>query len=147
MGDLTKRFPNTWTGWPPGMPQGDLAVWKIFLELRGREWREYAYDVELHGGTTPIVHVDPALAKDWARLIAKRVDVVGFNPAGATLFEVRTHAAWQTLGQLIGYRQLFPLDYPDQVLQQCIIVTDEMDPQIRAVALAQGLKVWLTSDG
>jgi hypothetical protein len=128
------------------MPQGDLAVWRIFLERRGRQWREYAYDVELHGGTTPIASVDPALAKDWARLIAKRVDVVGFRAAGATLFEVRTHAAWQTLGQLIGYRDLFPLDYPDQVLEQCVIVSDEMDAGIRRVAENQGLRVWLTSE-
>lgn len=141
MGTLAELYPNTWSGWPPAMPKGDRNVWRAFLATHGLEWREYAYDVELHGGPAPIVSEDPTMARTWARLIAKRADAIGFRAGGATLFEVRHNAAWQSVGQLIGYRDLFRLDYPNVVLEGAAIVTDAIDLQIRAVAERQGLAV------
>lgn len=147
MGDLSKLYPPTWTGWPPAMPQGDRQVWSVFLSRRGHDWTDYAYDVELDR-SGPAVNVDdPAMRKMWTRLISKRVDVVALRAAGATLIEVRTKAAWQSVGQLIGYRELWPRDYPGVPIEGALLVTDEIDPAIKTVALTQGLQVWTTSAG
>jgi len=141
MATLADRFPASWRGRPPAMPAGDFAVWQLFLAGAGAAWREYAYDVELHGGPTPLIDADPTMRRTWARLTAKRVDAIGIRASGLTLFEVRHFAAWQSVGQLIGYRDLFPLDYPGETVEACAIVTDEIDAQIRAVAERQGLLV------
>jgi len=145
MATLAALYPNTWRGRPPAMPAGDFAVWSLFLDQRGHEWRDYAYDVEIHGGATPIITAPGVPANTWARLIAKRIDAIGMRGSGLTLMEVRHNAAWQSVGQLIGYRDLFPLDYPTEIIEACAIVTDAIDPQIRAVAERQGLLIMLVT--
>jgi hypothetical protein len=138
---LPRRYPHTWSGWPPAMPYGDRQVWTLFLEQHGAEWPEYAYDVELHGGDRPSASDDAVMNRTWARLTAKRVDAVGIRAGRVTLFEIRHNAAWQSLGQLVGYRDLWPRDFPELQLEGAAIVTDAIDPQIRAVAERQGLQV------
>ncbi len=128
------------------MGDGDRTVWSEFLARRGLEWGDYAYDVELDRSGPAVAVDDPALRRMWTRLVAKRVDVVALRAGGATLIEVRTRAAWQSVGQLIGYRALWPRDYPGVPLEGALLVTDEIDPAIRAVAVAQGLQVWTTRD-
>lgn len=126
------------------MGLGDFDVWRVFLAQRGAEWSDYAYDVELDRSGPAVTVDDPALRRMWTRLIAKRVDVVALRAGGATLIEVRTKAAWQSVGQLIGYRELWPRDYPGVPLEAALLVTDEIDPAIRAVAEGQGLAVWIS---
>ena len=142
MATLERFYPASWTGRPPQMPAGDFYVWKLFLSRRGHEWRDYAYDVELHGGPTPLVSTSPAMNRAWARSIAKRVDAVARNDAGLTLIEIRKNAGWSTLGQLLTYRRLFPLDYPNEQLAAALIVCETIDPDARETALEQDLEVW-----
>jgi hypothetical protein len=125
---------------------GDRQVWAEFLRRRGAEWSDYAYDVELDRSGPAVAVDDPAMRRMWTRLVAKRVDAVALRSAGATLVEVRTKAAWQSVGQLIGYRALWPRDYPGVPLEGVLLVTDEIDAAIRAVAEGQGLAVWATRD-
>jgi hypothetical protein len=145
MATLADRFPASWRGRPPAMPAGDFSVWSLFLDGPGRAWREYAYDIELTGAAGPPLAADAIMQATWMRLIAKRVDAIAIRASGLTLMEVRHNAAWQSVGQLIGYRDLFPLDYPTEIVEACAIVTDAIDPQIRAVAERQGLLVMLVT--
>lgn len=142
MPEIPKRYPGSWRGWPPSMPAGDNAVWQRFLNERGAEWPEYAYDVELTGGVGYATTNDQVMQATWMRLTAKRVDAIAFRAGRATLIEIRTRAAWQSVGQLIGYRHLFPIDHPDIPIDACMIVTDFMDPAIAQVAAAEGLIIY-----
>lgn len=147
MASLNQSYPATWPGWPPQMPASDLGVWRDFIAHRGAEWRSYAYDVELHGGDTPIASSDPGTARAWARAIAKRLDVAAIRPSGVTLIEVRRHARHATLGQIQVYARLFPRDYPDTPIEGLMIVCETIDPDVLAVAKSAGVTVWTTSAG
>jgi len=127
------------------MPGGDWTVWQLFLDQRGTKWNEYAYDIELHGTLPPHQDALPEYTRAWSRVTAKRVDAIGFRAAGATLFEVRHNAAWQSLGQILGYRDLFKQDYPDITIESAAIVTDAIDPQIAAVAERQLINIIVLS--
>lgn len=142
MADLNTWYPANWNGRPPQMPPGDLFVWRMFLARRGTEWGAYAYDVELHGGPTPRASSDPGLARAWARCIAKRADVVARSDAGYTIIEVRRAAGWSTIGQLLTYRRMFPIDYPDRQTTGALIACETIDPDARETAEAEGLQVW-----
>lgn len=124
------------------MPAGDNNIWQRFLDARGPEWPEYAYDVELTGGAGAAATTDEVMQRTWMRLISKRVDVVALRAGRATLIEVRTRAAWQSLGQLIGYRHMWPIDYPTIPIDAALIVTDLIDPAIAQVAIAEGLQIY-----
>ncbi len=146
MASLNNSYPPDWKGRPPQMPANDAAVWREFIARRGNEWRSFAYDVELHGGDTPIVGTEPELQRAWARAIAKRADVIAERASGHTIIEVRKHARYATLGQLQVYRRLFPADYPHAPLEAALIVCDTIDPDVRQMAESLGLQVWTTSD-
>lgn len=145
MGGLSNTYPRTWTRRPPQMPINDYAVWRELLARRGADWREYAYDVELHGGDTPTVSSDPGTARAWARAVAKRLDAAAHNAAGWTLIEVRRNAGHATLGQIMVYGRLWPLDYPDEPVAALLIACETIDPDVRAVARSIGVDVWTTT--
>lgn len=141
MPTINDRFPNTWNGRPQSMPVGDWVVWQRFLTKFRYDWPEYAYDVELEGSSQAAPDVDPTMRRTWARMIAKRIDVLAFRPAGVTIIEARTRATWQSLGQIIGYRYLLQKQQPQLTIEACAIVTDYMDPQIVEIANANGINV------
>lgn len=147
MASLNNSFPHDWPGRPAQMPIADWGVWREFLARRGREWRAYAYDVELHGGDTPVASADPGTARAWARAIAKRLDVAAIRASGVTLIEVRRHARHATLGQIQVYARLFPRDYPTEHLEQLLIVCETIDPDVLEVARNAGVDVWSTVSG
>lgn len=146
MASLYTTYPPEWPGRPPQMPANDYAVWREFLARRGREWRAYAYDVELHGGDTPIVGDDPGIQRMWARVIAKRADVIAINAAGLTLIEVRRNARYATLGQVQVYLAAFPQDYPNMPLLGGLIACETIDPDVRKIATQIGIAIWTTAD-
>ena len=144
MASLNQTYPPDWNRRPPQMPLEDFGVWREFLARRGREWRGYAYDVELHGGDTPIASTDPGTARAWARAIAKRIDVVAVRDTGYTLIEVRHNARNATLGQIQVYARMFPLDYPAERLEGLLIVCETIDRDVLNVARSIGVDVWST---
>lgn len=146
MASLFHTYPADWTGRPPQMPANDAGVWREFIARRGTDWRAYAYDVELHGGDTPVNGDDPGTQRAWARAIAKRVDVIAERESGYTLIEVRRNARHATLGQIQVYLAMFPLDYPTSRLEGGLIVCETIDPDVRNVAANLGVDVWTTSD-
>ena len=146
MASINKLYPADWHGRPPQMPISDWSVWREFLRRRGREWRAYAYDVELHGGDTPIVGDDSGSQRAWARAIAKRADVAATRADGWTLIEVRRNARHATLGQIMVYLRLFPADYPREKLAGGLIACETIDPDVRRVARDIGVDVWTTTD-
>lgn len=146
MGDLYHTYPPDWRGRPAQMPIPEQAIWREFLTRRGREWRAYAYDVELHGGDTPILGTDPEIARAWARAIAKRADVIAERASGYTIIEIKVNGGYSAIGQALVYRQLFPKDYPSATLEGTMLVCEKIDPSIRAAASAAGLDVWTTND-
>jgi hypothetical protein len=146
MGDLHHTYPATWPGRPQQMPLSDWGVWREFLARRGQEWTAYAYDVELHGGDTPVASPDPGAARAWARAIAKRADVIAVRASGDTIIEVRRRASHATLGQIQVYTRLFPADYPTRRLEGGLIACEVIDPDVRRVADQVGVAVWTTND-
>ncbi len=144
MASLYHSYPASWPGRPAQMPLSDYAVWREFLARRGSEWSNYAYDVELHGEDTPIIGPDQSSQRMWARAIAKRADVIAIRPAGNTIIEVRRNARHATLGQIMVYLRLFPIDYPREILEGGLIVAETIDADVRDVAHSLGIDIWIT---
>jgi len=138
-------YPPRWAGRPRQMPVTDWAVWRAWLARHGHEYEAFAYDVELFSTAVVPTTSDQTWAEFWMRAASKRIDAVGRRRGRWTLFEARRRAGWQSVGQLIGYRQLWPNDYPTKPLEDAWLLTDTIDPAIANVAITNGLKIWTPS--
>lgn len=128
------------------MPWEDWQAWAPFMQKHGDRWTDYAYNVRLFTGNEPPADATPELAKMWRDNTAKRIDVVGHNADGFTIFEARQFAGWSAVGQLMGYRDLWRLNYPELDVAELYLVTERCDDTVRALAARQGIRTWCVGE-
>mgnify|MGYP001610419171 CR=1 FL=1 len=81
-----------------------------------------------------------------ARNTAKRIDAVGRTAAGYTLFEARRFAGWSAIAQLLGYRDLWLINFPDLPLGDLWLITERIDDATRATAARQNIRTWVVGE-
>jgi hypothetical protein len=124
----------------------DWQAWRPWLEGPGRRWPEYAYDVELFTQGFPPEITDPAMLKMWARNTAKRIDAVGRTAAGYTIFEARRISGWSAVAQLLGYRDLWLINFPALPLGDLWLITERIDDSVRSLAERQKIRTWVVGE-
>lgn len=111
------------------MSSEDVQIWKKFLELHGKEYSSFDYDFKVGSGTDPGPEVPENFRQDFIDLSKKRIDAVGYQNDGVTLFEIKPRAGTQALGQLITYKALYEKANPDNKIKStavvCQFISDE----------------------
>lgn len=138
--------PPSWTRKPPGMVWEDWQAWEPWLRGPGGAWPEYSYDVELFTQGLAPDQSDPALLKMWARNTAKRIDAVGRRGGVHDIFEARRRTGWSAIAQLLGYRDLWLINFPGLALGDLWLITETIDDPTRATATRQGIKTWIVGE-
>lgn len=135
-----------WTRRPEGMVYDDWQPWQAWLKTDNGRRACYAYNVRLSSGAAPASITDPADRHHWEQLTDKRIDAVGRDAERFTIYEARRVTGWSAIGQLVGYCELWRLNFPEIRLEPCVLVTERIDDAIRAVALRQGLRVYVAGE-
>ena len=102
----------------------DRAIWRRFLTKYEDDFDLFKYDV-LCGPKLRVEKEDvPWLGDLSERLMALRIDVIGYKKGEAWLIEVKPNAGLSALGQLMAYRYyLRPELYEGRDLK-AVVVTD-----------------------
>jgi len=114
----------------PHFLQEDNAVWGKFLRTNLSRLQEVWYDVRVG---LPVLL--PVGASDMERRIAagltrKRIDVVCSVDNGFWVVEVKPYASMLAMGQVISYKRLFEVEYPDYSPVIPVIVCDRIDEDL-----------------
>ncbi len=144
--EIGQWFSPTYLRQPPGMNWEDWQAWGPWLRGPGQRWPKYAYDVELFTQGLPAGERDASMLRMWARNTAKRIDAVGRTAAGYTLFEARRIAGWSAIAQLLGYRDLWLINFPDLALGNLYLITERIDDAVRALAARNGICTWTVGE-
>lgn len=139
-------YPANWVRKPPGMVWEDWQAWAPFLRDHGGNWSGYSYDVELYTQPMPATETDPAIIRMWLRNTAKRIDAVGWVDDRADIFEARRFAGWSAIAQLLGYRDLWNINFPSVKLGKLYLITESIDDVTRATAARQGIVTWVVGE-
>jgi len=131
---------------PQGMVYEDWQPWQAWLKTEPARRSLYAYNVRLSAGDAPASIIGADDRRLWQQLTDKRIDAVGRDAERFTIYEARRITGWSAIGQLLGYCQLWRLNFPELELEPCMIVTERIDDAIRSVALRQGLRVYVASE-
>jgi len=123
------RFSNALLYKFPRMSSEDTQIWKRFLSQFGENFSSFDYDFKVGDGVTPDLPIPEKFLNDFKELTKKRIDALGYNPSGVTIFEVKPRAGTSALGQLLTYKNLFVKSYPGvnviALVLVCELATDE----------------------
>lgn len=139
-------YPPTHTRQPAGMVYDDWLPWRAYIQTPDAQRQVYAYNVRLAAGDPPDTITGAADRQLWTQLTDKRIDAVGRTGDRYTIYEARRRAGWSAIGQLVGYATLWRLNHPELEIDELVLVTDYIDDAIRAVALNQRIRTWLSSE-
>lgn len=124
----------------------DWQPWQQWLKTEPARRQVYAYNVRLSAGEPPAHIAGDDDRRLWQQLTDKRIDAVGRTLDRFTIYEARRITGWSAIGQLIGYETLWRFNFPTLALEPSVIITERIDDAIRAVALRQGLRVWVAGE-
>lgn len=97
----------------PGFQAGEQVIAKAWLAEHGRAYAAFGFNVRIGQGVTPRDDVPEYARRFVVKTTQKRIDVVAFRDAGVTLWEVKIQANLGALGQMLGYKHLWELQFPD----------------------------------
>ena len=120
-----------------------MPLWNRFLDLYGGEWEAFEYDVRVGPPSGAAVGFDPGTRAVFDALTRLRIDALGHRAGAVHLFEVKPFAGIGTVGQLIGYRDLYLRDFPGARVVGLGVVTDRFQPAVAAVFKSQGIEAWI----
>lgn len=127
----------------PGMPRPESDVLKEWLVRRGADYDRIDFNVRLGKGVDLGEGFTPE-TKDLAnKLTQKRADLVAWKFDVPTIIEVKIRASLGALGQLLGYRTLWPLTYPDTAEPGLLVIARRVDDDAALVLSEHGVDVIL----
>lgn len=138
---LGSLFLPEWAGTPRQMSVGDYEIWKRWLVLHRDEYSGFYYDVEIVGDEELPVDTPDNLRRMWARSTSKRIDAVAVQLSRLVLIEVRVNAGASAFGALANYMRLWQAAPPNPLPVSGLIITDNADPTLAALAADYGFTV------
>ncbi len=123
------------------MCDADRAVWEAWLLTHGPELLSVDYDVHVAGNRQPPDGHSTSIKRDWSALTSKRIDVVGYRYDEVWIIEVKRHALWSAVGQLLTYRMLWEAQWTDPRPTRMVLVCETVDQDLMVTLTAHGITV------
>jgi len=127
------------------MSSEDVAIWKKFIEANGKNYTSFDYDFKVGEGTDPGPEVPENYRQDFIELSKKRIDAVGYQDNGVSIFEVKPRAGTQALGQLITYKSLYEKKFPSTKIVEVAVVCSFISPEEVALYKSFGINNYVFS--
>lgn len=138
-----RRFPPEWRGRYPHMREVEMPLWNRFLDLYGREFLGFEYDVRVGPASGAAAGFDAQTRAVFEDLTRMRIDAVGYRVGEIWLLEVMPYAGPSALGKLLGYAELFFRDRRPTERIRLGIVTDRFTPAMGEVFRAEEVQAWI----
>lgn len=125
--------------WYPHMKPNDIEIWERFIDQYPDAYKKCQYDVSV--GEIPQFMEERSSPQGQAmrELYRLKIDVVAYHDGGIDIIELKPSAGASTIGQVIGYVELYKKEYKPSVFIQPIIVTNELKPNMQFLADQQGV--------
>lgn len=125
----------------PHMKPNDRAIWERFIEKNPEAFDKVQYDVLV--GSVPAFDttVNPSTGGNVADLYRKKIDVVGYKGAQISIIELKPEAQISSIGQLLGYVELYKKEYKPALEPFAILLTDRIMLDMQELTAKYGIKL------
>ena len=127
----------------PERTDRESEVIRAFLLAHGQEYDRYGFSIRIGQGVTPDPAHLPAVQQNAVFSSMKRIDGLFWSGPQPTIIEVKYRVTLASLGQILGYRQLFLEAAPDAPEPRLIIIGRYSDDDTTRVLQDHGVTVYL----
>lgn len=123
----------------PGMAPREAIIFRQWLFQRGAEYDRFDYNVRIGEGTDPGEKFSPSVRREYILNTQKRIDAVGWQGAQPTIVEVKDRATASCMSQLLTYKALWPVTFPNTPAPRLLLVTNRVSADMPFVLRANGI--------
>ena len=125
----------------PHMKPEDVAIWEMFIEQNPDFFNKVDYDVHVGEGADFLPTGEDTPDGRENRLYQKKIDVVGYLDNTVFITEVKPHADFRGLGQLIGYAELYPRNHQTPRQIKKMLICRSVDKEMLGIYNKNGIAV------
>jgi hypothetical protein len=125
------------------MTPEDVAVWEALQAQGALPPAKWYYDVKVGQWADPERRPNPEAPKEYADLLAKRIDAVGIAETTTYVVEVKPRLTMSAIGQALAYADLWQRTWPTDRHVQPTIAAGETDPDLEPTARRYGILLLL----
>jgi len=125
----------------PHMKPADISIWERFIQEFPDMYERVQYSVPC-GESAPfdtVIDVESGTHDEY--LYKRKIDVVAFKGDEVDIIELKPRADAAAIGQVRMYQTLFLKDYKPVRVPKCIVITDELRPDIAEYAASQSVQM------
>jgi hypothetical protein len=134
-------LPNGEPPFYPGLRLPERIVLAAWQRIHASDYSRYEYNVRLGQGHDPGPSFTPEIRKMAVMNAQKKIDVVAYDPLGATLVEVKERATPGAIGQLITYSHLWEAENAGAPPPLLRIIAARVSPGVIEAAQRVGIVV------
>lgn len=112
------------------MSEPEKAIWLRYLIAGGASLAPFTYDLRVGNGLDMGRNATGFEVRTAFALTTKRIDVVARRGSTIVIVEVKQRAGLGSIGQMIGYRDLYLKSFPTSTAVEMLLVTDELQPDM-----------------
>jgi len=125
----------------PHMIQAEANVWNRFLEEYPDFFDGCDYDWRVGVGMSVKPEWEENIKRMATMITQKRIDVIGWNGESPTIVEVKNRAELSTMGQILGYFDLFVKDFPNFKDPEMLVLCHMVGADDRFVMEKHGIRI------
>jgi len=125
----------------PHMKPHDVHIWEKFIHANAGFFNSVDYDVCVGRAPEWLEREGSNHAKSQEILHRKKIDVVGYTDDAVWLVEIKPSAAASALGQVLTYKPLYMIEYPQTPSLRLAILTNQAQNQYDKVFDHHGVRL------
>jgi hypothetical protein len=124
----------------PGMAPREVLIWRAWLAIHQSEYTGWLYNVLLGNGIDPGEAYPQVYRDQYIRNTQKRADAVASKGLQPFIFEVKDRATASCMSQLLTYKALWHVTFPDTVPPILVLVSNRVSADMPMVLEASGIR-------
>jgi hypothetical protein len=122
------------------MAPREVIIFQQWQNEHGNDYDRFDYNVRVGNGTDPGPKYSQADRDMYILNTQKRIDAVGWKGAQPTIIEVKDRATASSMSQILTYKALWPVTFPDTPAPLLLLVTNRFSADMQLVLDSAGIK-------
>jgi hypothetical protein len=120
----------------------DRTLWRVFLFYHPGRFEVLGFQVPIDTKPAAPEGFTAKESGEWARLLAKRIDVIASRPGAIAIIEVKPHGGAHAMGQALLYATLFLKTTKPTVPIEPWVICDRVDADAIDLYRTLGVGLW-----
>jgi hypothetical protein len=121
------------------MAPREVIIFRAWLALHQNEYDRFEYNVRVGNGTDPGAQYPAIYRQQYIENTQKRIDAVAWKGQQPTIVEVKDRATASCMSQILTYKALWPLTFPNTPAPKLLLVTNRVAADMPLVLDASGI--------